>query len=689
MFSRSRHTHLHLHRSRSAKATPAIESLEPRIAPATLVGLTSRDVLVTFDSGAPGKILTAAKIAGLAMGENVVSLDARPADGLLYGLTNKNTLYTLNPYTGAATQVGIGPAAFPLTGKTFAVGFNPSVDRLRIVSDADLSFRLNPNTGAIVDGDGAMPGTQPDASLAYDGADVNKTKNPAVTAIAYDRNFQGTTLTTLYGIDSTLNTLVRIGGIDGTPSPNLGTVFTVGALGTNPQPRLGFEIAPDGTAYAAMQVGSRTSLFTIDLGTGAATVVGKIHNGALRLDAIAALPFEEVVVGVTLTNKMVTFRASDPGTLLANVQITGLAVGEVVTGIDFRPSTGELIGVTSFNNIVSIDRSTGRAISRGTPLDIGLFATGGNNGLDFNPVVDRLRIVNQNNDDLRYNPVTFQIVDSDGSAANGVTPDADLAYIATDTNVGANPDITGAAYDRNDLDGATASTLFVIDSTLNILARQGAVDGSSGDVAGGGTPNGGLLTTLGSLGVDPTELVGFDISSDGRLGKGVALASMQLNGETSSKLFVINTQSGLTNQAPGTATLIGTIGGGQPLAAMAIAPATIQFTTSNTVVKEKAGTFAVVEISRTGGSDIAASVVFNTSDGSATAGLDYTALANQVITFAPGESLKRIMIPILGDKLAEFNETINLQLTNVLGGNTRLGDTINAVATIQGKKFVF
>lgn len=655
----------------------AAETLEDRIAPATLVGLTSKDTLVTFDSAAPGVILSAATITGLASDENIVSIDSRPANGLIYGLTNLNTLYTVNPYSGAAAPVGAGPAAFPLAGKTVAIDFNPTVDRLRAVSDADLNFRLNPTTGAIVDGDAGAAGVQPDTALAYDPADVNQGKNPAVTAVSYDRNFQGTTQTTLFGIDATLNTLVRVGSVNGTPnSPNGGLLSTVGALGVNPGARVGFDIAADGTAYAAMQAGTKTALFTIDLATGGATPVGRIGNGKLKLDAITSVPRDEIVVGVTSSNVLVSFRADNPEQVLTAVQLTNLAGGETITGLDFRPLTGELIAITSLNQIISIDRLTGQTIDRGAPIDPAVFAAGGNIGFDFNPTVDRLRLVNAANDNARYNPALFALVQAD----------TDLAYISTDPNVGVDPNVAGVAYDRNDNDPATATTLFGIDSTLNNLVRQGAVDGNNADIAGGGSPNGGLLTTLGSLGVDPTSLVSFDISNDGRLGVGVALAAMQLNGETTSKLFSINLQAGLTNQALGTATLIGTVGSGEVLTAMAIAPATVQFTVANTIVKEKAGTFAVIEITRTGGDDLAASVLFSTSDGTATAGLDYTALTNEFVSFVPGETLKRVMIPILADALVEFDETIRLQLTNALGGTTELGDVINALVTIHAKK---
>jgi Domain of unknown function (DUF4394)/Calx-beta domain len=663
----------------------AAEALEDRIAPATLVGLTSKDILITFDSAAPSKILSAAKITGLVADENIVSLDARPANGLIYGLTNLNTLYTLNPYSGVATQVGSGPAAFPLTGKTTEIDFNPSVDRIRAVTDADLNFRINPNTGALVDGDPVAPDVQPDTTLSYDPADANQGKNPTVTAVAYDRNFQGTLLTTLFGIDSKLNSLVRIGGVDGTPSPNFGALTTIGALGVNPGARVGFDIAADGTAYAAMQVGAKTFLFTIDLVTGNATPVGKIGSGKVKLDAITTVPRDEIVFGVTTNNLLVSFRADNPGQLLSSVQLTNLAGGVTINGIDFRPLTGELFGLTSTNQVLTIDPQTGLTIPRGNTLDGALIAAGISPGFDFNPTVDRLRLVNASDDNLRFNPLTFTIVDSDAGTA-GTQPDTDLAFIATDVNVGTSPNITGVAYDRNDIDPATPTTLFGIDSNLNILVRQGAVDGSAADVAGGGSPNGGLLTTLGSLGVNPTDQVSFDISDNGRAGVGTALAVMQLEGESNSKLFSINLNSGLTNQPLGSATLIGSVGTSDVLTAIAIAPASIQFTATNTIVKEKSGTFAVIEITRTGGHDRTASVFFSTSDGTATAGTDYTAVVNELVSFAAGETLKRIMVPILSDTTAEFDETINLQLTTPSGGTTILGESINALVTIQGKK---
>ena len=652
--------------------------------------LTSTNFLVSFDSADPADILTSVKIKGLAPGEDIVSIDSRAANGLLYGLTKQNTLYTLNPYSGVATKVG--PAGAPdlaLVGKAFAIDFNPSVDRLRVVTDADQNLRINPLTGVVVDGDGVTAGTQPDTALAFDATDVNTGKNPNIAEIAYDRNFVGTTQTTLFGIDSNLNALVRIGGVNGTPSPNAGAVFTVGALtvggvSVDPAATVGFEIAADGTAYASLLIKGKTKLYTVDLGTGAATEVGLIGKGTTKLDSVADLPRQEIVFAVTQGNRLVSFHADNPGRLESAVALRGLIAGESVASIDFRPATGELFALTSSNRTLTIDVETGKVQQVGVPLvTTPQFTAGSVSGLDFNPTVDRLRLVNADDDNLRYNPLTFAPVDSDANSANGNTPDTDLAYIATDSNVGQDPNIVGIAYDRNDNNAGTPTTLWGIDSVLNILVRQGAIDGAAADTAGGGSPNGGLLNTIGALGLDTTDKVGFDIADQGTQGNGVALAIMQINGETASKLFAINLTAGLTNQPVGGATLIGTVAGGEVITAMAIAPSGVEFGAANYVVKEKAGTFAVIEVKRTGGTGSTSSVRFDTFDRTAIGGADYTEVINQIVTFAPGETLKRILIPILGDTEADPNETVGLTLSSVTGGSTILGGQSTSLLTIK------
>ena len=107
----------------------------------------------------------------------------------------------------------------------------------------------------------------------------------------------------------------------------------------------------------------------------------------------------------------------------------------------------------------------------------------------------------------------------------------------------------------------------------------------------------------------------------------------------------------------------------------------IQFSAATYSVGENAGT-ATVTVTRTGGSSGAVSVTFATSNGTATAPGDYTAVVSQTVSFAAGDTAsKTVNIPIIDDTTVEANETVNLALTSPTGGAT-LGSPSTAVLTI-------
>jgi hypothetical protein len=238
-----------------------------------LTGITTTGNLVTFDSAAPDMILNNVGVTGLQAGEILLGIDRRPADGLLYGLGSTSRLYTINTTTGSATQVG-SAGAFTLSGTAFGFDFNPVPDRIRVVSTDTTNFRLSPNNGALA-------GT--DTPLAYAAGDSGAGITPRVVGSAYTNNFNGAALTTLFGIDSNRDVLVMQGGPNGAPSPNGGVLTTIGAgLGFDTSDLVGFDVSGiTGTAYASLTapVGNASQLFTIDLGTGVATLVGTIGGG--------------------------------------------------------------------------------------------------------------------------------------------------------------------------------------------------------------------------------------------------------------------------------------------------------------------------------------------------------------------------------------------------------------------------
>jgi hypothetical protein len=522
----------------------------------TMFAVTVRNTLLNFNPGTPGVINSARFITGLASGESIVGIDFRPADEQLYAISSASRVYMVNPLNGQATPVGTAVFNPALSGQSFGVDFNPVPDRIRLVSDAGQNLRLNPNNGAIA-------GT--DTTLMYDPADVNANAAPKIVGAAYTNNFAGTTNTTLYGIDSNLDVLVTQGSLGGSPvSPNTGRLFTVGKLNVDAGDMIGFDITPvTNAAFASLtpQGMSQSALYTINLATGAATSVGLIGGGQQIRDIAFAVRAENVFA-VTSRNHLIRFNAGMPGLIESSRAISGLADGESIVGLDFRPANGDLYAVTTASRVFTINPANGVATRvRTAPFTPAL--NGISFGVDFNPLPDRIRVVSEAEQNLRLNPNT-------GAVAGTDTP---LTYAAGDVNEGRDPNVVAAAY-TNSFAGATSTTLYVIDSEANILATQGSINGAPV------SPNSGRLFTVGSLGIDPTHITGLDISSE----SGVALACVNAPG-LPTRLYTISLSSG-------TATMIGPIAGNETITDIAIearVPTIYAITESNVLVTFDAG----------------------------------------------------------------------------------------------------
>jgi CSLREA domain-containing protein len=105
---------------------------------------------------------------------------------------------------------------------------------------------------------------------------------------------------------------------------------------------------------------------------------------------------------------------------------------------------------------------------------------------------------------------------------------------------------------------------------------------------------------------------------------------------------------------------------------------TLAFSSTTYNVAEDAGV-KVITINRTFGSAGTATVLFQTSDGTATAA-DYTSVS-QTITFNDGEVSKTVNVAITDDLFKEPDETVNLTLSNA-GGSGQLGAQTTALLTI-------
>ena len=276
----------------------AFGALDGTASAATLYAVTGTNTLLQFDSATPATITRTVAITGLATGsERVLGIDFRPRTGQLFAVTIQiaapaNGLliaYRVNPHSGVATFVGLIPNTVPGAANVASgFDFNPTVDRIRIVNANDENFRVNPNNGSL------------------SGNDTNL--NPSgfqVIAESYDRNWNRanatTVATTLYGISRAASSLVLQGGLNGggPGGPNGGQITTVGPLGVTLDAfsDAGFDIHAGGTAYAALTVGGLTGLYTVNLTTGAATLVGTIGAGTTAVTGLAVVPRSLVVVG--------------------------------------------------------------------------------------------------------------------------------------------------------------------------------------------------------------------------------------------------------------------------------------------------------------------------------------------------------------------------------------------------------
>ncbi len=254
--------------------------------PETVFAVTENMVLIKFNAGQPHKVLTRQALSGLGPGETLVGMDFRISRGVLFALSNTGKLYTVDTGRAVLTAVSATPASLPLKGRQFGMDFNPTVDRIRVVSDAGLNLRLHPDTGAVVDGNPTADGVQPDGALHYAAHDAQAGQTPVLMAAAYTYNKKDDKITTNYAIDAAAGTLVMQGSKEGvTPvvSPNTGQLRTVGPLGTGPLLGASFDISDvSNTALAVVRTAAntRSTLHLLDLNTGKATPLGVVGDGS-------------------------------------------------------------------------------------------------------------------------------------------------------------------------------------------------------------------------------------------------------------------------------------------------------------------------------------------------------------------------------------------------------------------------
>ena len=161
--------------------------------------------------------------------------------------------------------------------------------------------------------------------------------------------------------------------------------------------------------------------------------------------------------GLSTTNQIYTFDSATPTQGTGGAIITGLNVNERIIGIDMRPATGDVYGLSDQGRVYVINTVTGAVMGGVTlaadPTDTTSPFTALSGlafGVDFNPVPDRLRVTSNTGQNLRIN------------VANGL--------VTTDGNLNpGTPSIVASAYTNNDVDPGTGTTLYDIDDITDTL----------------------------------------------------------------------------------------------------------------------------------------------------------------------------------------------------------------------------
>lgn len=517
------------------------------------VGLTNTNAvstagqLIRYNANNTNQIVGAAvsiNPANLQTGESIVAIDYRPATGILYGVSNQSRLYILNPLNGNARVVNATPFTPAISGGIAGFDFNPTVDRIRLVTRSGQNLRLNPDDGTVVATD----------------SPINGVADAIITEVAYTNNISGATTTEMFNLDVVNARLYK-------QDPNPGTLTTIGSIGLRPllstNPNFstayntnitnfraapgGFDIAPTGEALAvftnqngaapAIPVGGisinpnnpasavnavlgNPTLFQIDLATGKATDLGIIplpapNNGvaATALIGIATAP-APVAYAVNETNGLMIFNLTKPEPITK--PITGLQTGENIVGLDMRPLTGQLFALGNSSRIYTINPASGAATQVGL-LPLVPTLSGANFGFDFEPTTDLIRITSNLRQNLTVSPVTGL-----ATANPALTPGNTTSS-----------QITAIAYSNNLVPSTVGTTLFALNTTTDSLYRVTATTG--------------VLTRVAKLNISADVSNGFDITTSANNANNtgnIAYAILSKGNET--KIYTINLSSGTT-----------------------------------------------------------------------------------------------------------------------------------------------
>lgn len=469
---------------------------DPIVAPdVNFTALTNNNKLAFYNAKNLNTPVSTVSISGVQSGETIMSIDYRPATGQLYGLGSTGRLYFIHEVSGLATALNDQPLNPTVSGANASIDFNPTVDRIRLVTESGQNLRLHPELGTVAATDGY----------------INGGNSPRIGSVAYTNSMAGATSTQLYDIDFEEDKLYIQ-----TP-PNDGGLEFVGNLTIDFSGIGDFDINPDNSAALAVtRNNDKSTLYTINLTSGKASMIGTFAEPVISL----AFKTNPIAFATTSDNKLIRFNPMNGSS--SQVDLLGLESNEMIAGLDFRPAKGMLYAITNKSRLLTINTANGQATQIGATLTPLLSGTAF--GFDFNPTVDRIRLVSNSGQNLRLHPDLGTVAATDGNLNPG------------------SPSVTGAAY-TNNAASATSTLLYVVDSETNMLYTQTP-------------PNDGVLVSVGSLGINIEADNGFDIGGTSNNAFGLftvngAKGVYSINLMTGQATLVSNFQTNITAMAVG------------------------------------------------------------------------------------------------------------------------------------------
>jgi Domain of unknown function (DUF4394)/Calx-beta domain len=267
------------------------------------------------------------------------------------------------------------------------------------------------------------------------------------------------------------------------------------------------------------------------------------------------------MVALTTSGRLVSFDQGSTTVLRHAATPTGLPAGETIFDLDYRPRDGKLYALSSGANLYTIDAATGAAAMVSALLaDPGdasapfVALVGTQFGLDFNPVVDRLRVVSEAGQNLRIDVDSGRTI-TDATIRGAVTGLAAAGYVnniaaACRTRLYGLDALTGRLLVQDPPnDGVTT----VVGAGLGVTATAGLLDLSTAQ--SGTTSAFAVLTVSGASGLYSLDLTTGAATRVGGIGlasnetvRALAIRPPALTGpvpQAAGELYAITTTGGL------------------------------------------------------------------------------------------------------------------------------------------------